>query len=163
MLKFCFLYFRHVAGHRISPLDICTVKYLKVWNVVESWLTHLCFWNLMLVWEADQSASGNWATKFTHHTTSSWNLKFYVTYHIIPHCLKFRCTFLIFSVWPIVGNVHSMGFASWCHGLIWISLEWKNRYTICQNVCHMFDKYKKSGPHCPFTQLFDQCRDVVGI
>ena len=81
----------------------------------------------------------------------------------IPHCLKFRCTFLIFSVWPIVGNVHSMGFASWCHGLIWISLEWKNRYSICQNVCHMFDKYKKSGPHCPFTQLFDQCRDVVGI
>ena len=140
MLKFCFLYFRHIAGHRISPFDICTVKYLNVRNVVESWLTHLCFWNLMLVWEADQSASGNWGTKFTLLHLRTWNFMSHTTSYV-PHCLKSRYTFLIFSVWPIVGNVHSLGFASWCHGLIWISLEWKNRYSICQNVCHMFDKY----------------------
>ena len=81
-----------------------------------------------------------WQLSHKIHTSHYFILELEILCHI-PHCLKSRYTFLIFSVWPIVGNVHSMGFASWCHGLIWISLEWKNRYTICQNVCHMFDKY----------------------
>ena len=160
MLKFCFLYFRRIAGHRISPLDICTVKYLKVWNVVESWLTHL-FLKLDACLRSRPECQ--WQLSHKIHTPHYFILELEILCHIPHYTILPQIQVYILNLLSLT-YCGQCAFNGICILMSWIDLDFprmeKPLLHLSKCVSHVW-QVQKSGPHCPFTQLFDQCRDVV--